>query len=69
MASKYTIDRDTGAVVVHGWRHDGLAMVCKTETEAKQYIASRRGKDAWAAFAIIKRASRYGEFEVVVRQR
>jgi hypothetical protein len=67
MASKFTIDRDTGAWVIGGRAYDGLAKVCQTEAEARAYIARRRSKDAWAAFAVIERPSPFGRFSVVTR--
>jgi hypothetical protein len=69
MASNFTTDPDTGAVVIRGIHFSGLAKCCKTEAEAKAYIARRRDKDKWAAFAIICRPSRHGVYDVVVRQR
>ena len=67
MASKYTIDADTGAYVIRGWRFDGSACIVQTEWEARAYIASHREK--WAVYTIIDSIRKPGWFDVVVRQR
>ena len=74
MASKFSVDHDTRGnevIVVRGWRYDGLAAVFATEREARTYVASRRGIDCWAAFAIIYRpGDRHGRpYHVICRQR
>ena len=69
MASKYTIDADTGAYVIRSWRFDGSACTVRTEREARAYIARRRDLDKWAIYAIIDSIRKPGWFDVVVRQR
>ncbi len=73
MASKFRIEKSvidgSDLFVIGGECYSGLSATCKTEAEAKWYVA--RQTNSWARYRIIHRPgwARSGDYLVVSRER